>query len=288
MRTGNTRKIQHAMIREASVEGRFYPSGKETIFAQIAEIEGKKRYPDHAGQYRQTIGAILPHAGHVYSGYQTVPFFRLLRRREEIPETFVILHPNHTGTGPDVALDPHESWKNTAGSLSQDQELGDALGYPHNAAAHRNEHSAEVILPYLQYYFQDASFRVLPVCMKRQTREQAMELAHRLFLAQQELERNILLIASSDFSHFVSPETGKQYDQMVLDQVEAKDTDALEDTVVTNQISVCGYGPIMVLMRYADLVDKEYRTSILARGHSGEVYPSREVVDYISVLFYTE
>lgn len=276
------------MIREAAVEGRFYPSGKDPVFQQISEIERKARYPDFDGQYRQTIGAVVPHAGHVYSGYQTVPFFRLLRQRGENPETFVILHPNHTGTGPDIALDPHDSWKNSAGIVSLDQELGDVLGYPRDAGAHRNEHSAEVILPFVQYYFDDHPFRILPICMKRQTSEQASELAKKLFQAQQQHHRNIMVIASSDFSHFVSPGKGFQYDQMVLDQVESKDTDALEDTVVTNNISVCGYGPIMTLMNYAGLVSKDYRTTILARGHSGEVYPSREVVDYISVLFYIQ
>lgn len=276
------------MIREPSVEGRFYPFGKDTIFDQISEMERKARYPDHEGHYQTTIGAIVPHAGHVYSGYQTIPFFRLLRQRRELPETFIILHPNHTGTGPDIALDPHDSWKNSAGIVPQDQELGDALGYPYDEVAHRHEHSAEVIIPYLQYFFEGHPFRILPICMKRQTSEQAEELAKRLYSVRKHHQRNMMVIASSDFSHFVSPGKGFQDDQMVLDQLDARDTDALEDTVVTNNISVCGYGPIMTLMNYSGLVSKDYRTTILARGHSGEVYPSREVVDYISVLFYIE
>jgi AmmeMemoRadiSam system protein B len=274
------------MTREASVEGRFYPYGRESIFRQISEIEQKARYPDHEGKYHQTIGAVVPHAGHVYSGYQTVPFFRLLRKRDEWPETFVILHPNHTGTGPDIALDPHESWKNSVGTVPLDHVLGAELACPTDAGAHRNEHSAEVIIPYLQYYFGDHDFRILPVCMKRQTSEKAEALAARLFRAQQLHQRNIVVIASSDFSHFVSPEKGARYDQMVLDQVDNRATSAVEDTVVTNNISVCGYGPIMALMAYSGMISDAYQTTILARGHSGEVYPSREVVDYISILFY--
>jgi AmmeMemoRadiSam system protein B len=250
-------------------------------------MEGKARYPDHKGDYRQTIGAVIPHAGHVYSGYQTIPFFRLLRKREEWPETFIILHPNHTGTGPDIALDPNESWKNSAGSVQIDHEFGASLSYPSDANAHRNEHSAEVIITFLQYYFEGHNFRVLPVCMKRQTSEQAEELAARLISAQQQHHRNVQVIASSDFSHFVAPEKGARDDQMVLDQIESKDTGAVEDTVVGNHISVCGYGPIMTLMAYSGLISKAYQTAILARGHSGEVYPSRDVVDYISILFYS-
>jgi AmmeMemoRadiSam system protein B len=274
------------MIREASVEGRFYPYGKDSIFQQLSEIEKKARYSDHEGGYQRTLGAVVPHAGHVYSGYQTMPFFRLLRRREEWPETFVILHPNHSGAGPDIALDPHEAWHNSAGTVPVDHDLGASLSYPTDASAHRNEHSAEVIIPYLQYFFEGHDFRILPVCMKRQTSEQAETLAARLIRAQQLHQRNIMVIASSDFSHFVLPEKGAKYDQMVLDQIEAKETGAVEDTVVTNNISVCGYGPIMTLMAYAGMISNAYQTTILARGHSGEVYPSREVVDYISILFY--
>jgi len=276
------------MIKEASVEGRFYPYGKDTIFQQISEMEAKARYPDHAGDYRRTIGAVVPHAGHVYSGYQTIPFFRLLRKREEWPETFVILHPNHSGTGPEIALDPHEGWKNSIGTVPLDHAFGASLSYPSDASAHRNEHSAEVIVPYLQYYFENHNFHILPVCMKQQTSEQAEELAERLISAQRQHQRNIMVIASSDFSHFVVPDKGTSYDQMVLDQIETRDPGAVEDTVVSNNISVCGYGPIMTLMAYSGMISKEYCTSILARGHSGEVYPAREVVDYISILFYSE
>ncbi len=276
------------MIREAAVEGRFYPHGKEAIFQQIEELERASRYPDHEGTYDQTLGAVVPHAGHVYSGYQTIPFFRLLKKRGELPETFVIFHPNHTGSGPDIALDPHESWRNSAGTVAQDHALGTSLSYPFDAASHRNEHSAEVIIPFIQYYFQEHPFQILPVCMKRQTSEQAGELAGKLIRAQRQHHRNVMVIASSDFSHFIAPDKGSQQDQLVLDQMTAKDTAAVEDTVVTNNISVCGYGPIMTLMSYAGMTNQAYQTSILARGHSGEVYPSREVVDYISVLFYNE
>ena len=127
---------------------------------------------------------------------------------------------------------------------------------------------------------------ILPVCIKRQTTDHAIQLARELLIAKNKLSRKVMVIASSDFSHFVTPEKGLRNDQIVLDQIDAKDIVALEDTITTNQISVCGYGPIMTLMAYAAGIDPSYKTTILARGHSGEVYPSRDVVDYISILFY--
>ena len=79
-------------IRSAAVEGRFYPSTKSRIFDQIMDIEQSGRYPDPAISPSQVFGAVLPHAGHIYSGYQTIPFFQLIRRHRIFPDTFVIVH----------------------------------------------------------------------------------------------------------------------------------------------------------------------------------------------------
>ena len=101
-----------------------------------------------------------------------------------------------------------------------------------------------------------------------------------------ELKRDILILASSDFSHYVSPEYGKEMDDLVIKEILALNTAAVYKTVISNNISVCGYGPIMTLLEYAKLIDPEVEVKILRRGHSGEVMASREVVDYISMLVY--
>ena len=275
------------MIRKASFEGRFYPDTKESVFQLIAEIEKRGKYPDQADFPGRVTGAVLPHAAHMYSGYQTVPFFSYLQRKKNLPDTFVIINPNHTGRGPGISLDPHEAWQNSAGTISLDKELSANLPYQYDPDAQRNEHSAEVIIPFIQYYFGNDTVQILPVCMKEHTSAAARQLADDLHRAVSETGRNILLIASSDFSHFLTPEEGYNQDQMVLDTIMDRDIGGLERIVNEHHISVCGYGPIMTLMAYAGLDDKQYSTSVLARGHSGEVSPSREVVDYISILFHT-
>jgi MEMO1 family protein len=280
-------KIQKHMIRKASFEGRFYPDTKNSLFRLIAEIEKNEKYPVQDDFPGHVTGAVLPHAAHIYSGYQTVPFFRYLQSRGSSPDTFVIVNPNHTGRGSGIALDPHEAWKNTAGTIALDKELSANLPYQNDPDAQRNEHSAEVIVPFIQYYFGNDTVQILPVCMKEQTSAVARQLADDLYRAVSETGRNILLIASSDFSHFLTPEQGYRQDQMVLDAIMNRDIGGLERTVNKHYISVCGYGPIMTLMAYTGLVDKQYSANVLARGHSGEVSPSKEVVDYISILFHT-
>ena len=272
--------------RDPAVQGRFYPGTKDRIEELISQIEMQERYPAPDLLIHSVIGAVLPHAGHIYSGYQTIPFFQLLIKEKIRPDTFVIVHPSHSGFGEPVCLDDSNSWKNALGSIELDMDFGSLLELPESGTAHAHEHSGEVILPFIQYYFKGHPFRIVPICMSDQSFESASELGNRIFRASQRLEKQIMVLASSDFSHFLSSEDGYKADQPVVDAITSGDIEGVYKAVKQRRISVCGYGPIMTLMAYSALVDPDYNTYTLARGHSGEVSPSSEVVDYISFLMY--
>ena len=274
-------------IRKAAVEGRFYPSTKSRIFDQIMEIEQSGRYPEPKISPRKVFGAVLPHAGHIYSGYQTIPFFQLIRRHRIFPDTFVIVHPNHSGFGKALAIDEAELWSNAIGEVPVDRELALAMNLPFDSQAHAREHSAEVIIPFMQYFLADHPFSIVPICMMDQGYKSASLVADSINKAVAKTGRKIMLIASCDFSHFLPPEEGAALDQEVLDSILKKDAPGVEQAVIEKRISVCGYGPIMSLMEYAGLQEKKYNIEILARGHSGEVAPSQDVVNYISIMAYT-
>ncbi len=273
-------------IRSAAVEGRFYPSTKSRIFDQIMDIEHSGRYPEPDLSPKKVFGAVLPHAGHIYSGYQTIPFFQLLRRHSLFPDTFVIVHPNHSGHGAPLAIDDTEIWSNSIGQVSVDTEFARAMDLPFDPRAHAREHSAEVIVPFIQYFLSEHPFSIVPVCMMDQTHKNAALVAEQTILAQKKTGRKIMLIASCDFSHFLPPSEGAELDQLILDQILVGNANEVERTVRDKRISVCGYGPIMSLMEYAGSQSPDYQVKILARGHSGEVSPSPEVVDYISLIAY--
>ena len=273
------------MIRDAAVQGRFYPSGKKSILKGIKQLEERAMFPLPPINEKDIIGAILPHAGHIYSGHETVPLFKYLNVKQVLPDTIVILHPNHSGFGPTIAMDDNLHWKNDVGEMSIDSELASQLDYPRDRSAHENEHSAEVLIPFIQHYLPYDDLMILPLCLQHINGEMARKLAGDIYAGANFLSRNILVIASSDFSHFLSPEEGFKRDQKVLSMIDKKDIDGVVETVIENRISVCGYSPIMVLMAYAELVDPAYSSRIVARGHSGDVHPSNEVVDYISMLF---
>jgi AmmeMemoRadiSam system protein B len=145
------------------------------------------------------------------------------------------------------------------------------------------EHSSEVMLPMLQYFF-DYSFQIVPITLSNQSFKNAKSLAFKIKETAQKLNRKILLIASSDFSHFLSPEKGKEMDDIVLRNILLLDSAEIEKVVRNKNISVCGYGPIMTLIEYSKLLSDKPKAEILKRGHSGEIIPSSEVVDYISIL----
>ncbi len=273
-------------IRNAAVEGRFYPSTKNRIFDQIMEIEQSGRYPEPEVSPGKVYGAVLPHAGHLYSGYQTIPFFQLIRRHRIFPDTFVIVHPNHSGFGKPLAIDEATLWSNSIGEVPVDRELADAMDLPFDLKAHAREHSAEVIIPFMQYFLADHAFSIVPVCMMDQSFKNAALVAERIKRGVAKTGRKIMLIASCDFSHFLPPAKGAALDQTVLDNILDRNASGVEQAVIKNRISVCGYGPIMSLMEYARSREKKYKIEILARGHSGEVVSSQEVVDYISIMAY--
>ena len=272
--------------RNPVVEGQFYPNSKDQIFGQIRDMEKRHRYPEIDMDPSRIFGAVLPHAGHPYSGYQTIPFFHLLNKLELYPDTFVIVHPNHSGFGSELAIDDSDLWGNSIGDVPLDREFAEALSLPFDHLAHSREHSAEVIVPFLQYFLPSYPFSIVPICMLDQSYHSASRVAGQIGKAVAHTNRHVMVIASSDFSHFLTPDEGETRDQLVLHEIFGRNTAGIEETVKQHQVSVCGYGPIMALMEYSESLYVDYQVQILARGHSGEVIPSREVVDYISLILY--
>jgi AmmeMemoRadiSam system protein B len=275
-------------IRKPAVAGRFYPNNKTELTRLLDKIlKAEKNKIDLSYAEKIIFGAVVPHAGYMFSAYQAIHFFELLRHTNKQYDTFVIVNPNHTGLGREIALVSHDFWETPLGLVSVDHEFADELGLPVSDIAHEREHAGEVMLPLLQHFI-DYDFKIVPITLSDQTVDNAKLLAHKIIESEQKLSRKICVIASSDFSHFLSPEEGKFFDQKVLDKISEKDIEGIFSEVRKYKISVCGFGPIMCLMEYSRLKNKNYQSKILARGHSGEIIPSNEVVDYISILFYDD
>jgi len=268
--------------REPAVAGMFYPANPNALSDQISDLlkSEKGRIKVELAK-PEIIGGIVPHAGYIYSGYEAVHFFELIRQSGKQFETVVILNPDHQGFSPAFATPPHDEWITPLGSVEIDKEL--ASFFPTSQIAHRDEHSAEVMLPFIQTFFKN--IKILPISIGRPTPDVAKQLAQIINKAREETGKRLLIIASSDFSHYVSPEKGKILDDIAIDQIQKLDSEGLFQTIRKNGITVCGYGPIMTLIEYSLIITEKPKVNIAARGNSGKNSPSNSVVDYVTIIF---
>jgi len=272
--------------REPYVSGRFYPDDKVELENMINEIhEKEKKYINQYQENINIIGGIVPHAGYMFSGYEAVHFFDIIRKNIIKYDTIIILNPSHTGYGKDISLDSNDVWKTPLGEINIDKEFYLNLKFEESEEAHKYEHSGEVILPLLQYFLK-YEFKIVPITIKKQSYINAKIIADELKRVSEFLNRKILIIASSDFSHYVTPEFGEKMDNILIENILKFNSKKIYEDVFANDISVCGFGPIMVLLEYAKNIIKTPNIEILKRGNSGEIIPSDEVVDYISFIVY--
>jgi MEMO1 family protein len=273
-------------VRHATVAGSFYPDAPEAISHLLDQVvrQEQKNFRSKI-QPKEVIGGIVPHAGYIYAANEAVHFFHFLRNASATYDTILILNPCHYNADADISLDSNDVWETPAGQVPVDTEFMRFLDIPISEVAQEREHSAEVILPYLQFFLK-YKFKIVPISMLKQSYKCASSLAEKIYKANQVLKRKIAIIASSDFSHQVKPEVGFYNDNLVINRILNNSIRGLYDTIHENSISVCGYGPIMTLMFYSRMINPSYKVEILARGDSSKSSESELVVDYVSALFY--
>ena len=237
--------------RSPAVAGRFYPDSPSEITSLLDQVVSKEHKTiNRSLAVKYILGGVVPHAGYMFSAYQAMHFFEILKESGRKPQTFIIINPNHTGYGKEISLDDHDAWETPYGNVNIDLDFCRETGFEWSADAHKFEHSGEVLVPMLQYTF-DHPFKIVPITLSVQNQANARLIANTLFSVSERLQRDICLLASSDFSHYVNPETGKKLDDFVLNEILQVNPEGVYEQVKAKNISVCGFGPIMSLMYYA-------------------------------------
>lgn len=276
-------------IRKAVFAGRFYPKDPVELNRLMDSLlKSEEPAINHMLAKNHIIGAVVPHAGFVYSGYHAIHAYQIFANSNQHFDTVVIINPNHTGCGiGDFNLSGASQWQTPYGILNQDMELISSLDIETYDSAHNQEHSGEVQLPFL-YKFMPEKFNIAMITMNQQTPDAASELARKIFNAANKIQRKLLLIASSDFTHYESARIGREKDQFLIDQIIKLDSSECFNQVKKRHITACGYGPIMTLIEYAKLAATKPKMTVLRRGNSGEISYSDRVVNYASILCYEE
>jgi len=271
--------------RPPSVCGTFYPGDPEKLKQILNRASEDQKDKVNSLNFKHfIIGGVVPHAGLIYCARQAVHFFEHYRRSGQQADTIVILHPNHMGVGPDVSVDGFDFWETSLGKIPVDTEFASALRLPFSPEAQEREHSAEVIVPYIQHFLHQG-IKIVSINIFEQEPNVAGLLAKTIHQAAFRLKKEVLIIASSDFSHFLTPERMKIQDKYVMDEILKKNSVGVFNAVMEHEVTVCGYGPIMTLMEYSKLLDPNYNIHLLHEGHSGQIAESKKVVSYKSLLF---
>ena len=270
-------------LRTPAVAGRFYPGRAEELLREIRE------YTAPVETRRITaIGCVAPHAGYVYSGGVAGAVYSRL----EIPGRAVILCPNHTGKGRPLAVMANTAWQTPLGEVAADAELGAELlgrfpGLQEDSAAHRGEHAIEVQLPFLQERRRDLS--IVPIVIGTSNFDVLRGLGEALadVLADREEENHdekVLIIASSDMNHYESDATTRVKDHKAIERVLAMDAHGLWEVVMNEDVSMCGFGPTVVMLTAAKLLGATSAT-LVKYATSGDVSGDYEsVVGYAGII----
>jgi AmmeMemoRadiSam system protein B len=226
-------------MRTPAVSGQFYPRGKNDLRKEISRC-----FANIPLKERSVFGAVVPHAGYMYSGTTAAHVYSVLPEAD----TFVLIGPNHTGYGSPVSVSS-EIWSTPFGEVNSDLEFIKALPkkiIDTDESAHRYEHSLEVQLPFLQHRFSD--FRIVPICMGMQDEETALEVGGEISEAVLKVKRKVVIIASSDFSHYKLDKVARGDDAYFIDPILELDTQEFYCRLYERAASVCGYGPIAAMV----------------------------------------
>ncbi len=255
--------------RAASVAGQFYPSTPDSLSAQIDSFLSDEKK-------EKAIAALCPHAGYMYSGAVAGAVYSRL----DIPGKIVLLGPNHTGYGPQFSIMTEGAWEVPNGLLSVDTELAQRIldqvpFFTADEAAHEYEHSIEVQLPFIARLRPDAS--IVPVTMMPALLDYLKKAGQAIASAISKENEDVLIIASSDMSHYVTEDMAKKKDSFAIEKILALDPRGLLETVTDNRISMCGYIPAIVMLYAAKMLGAtggqlvKYDTSASASGDYGQV-----------------
>ena len=270
-------------MRLPAVAGRFYPADPDDLRDMIGWCfshplgPGK---PGDVGSDRRISGIMSPHAGYVCSGMTAAHAYRALKE-DGLPDLYVIIGPDHYGTAMGRTVICSEDFSTPLGVCRSDREVCSRLSevFADDPRAHAREHAVEVQVPFIQYIDPDPS--IVAVSMGDQSLRAAAELAS--VLREACSDRDAVVIASTDMSHYIPKEEAGRLDGMVLDRVAAMDMEGMYRTVYGNRVSMCGYGPTATAMLWSE--GAEARVLRHTDSYDSLGMDSGAVVGYASAVF---
>ncbi len=229
------------MDRKPFFAGRFYAGSAEMLKSDLASFVPKTALKVNA------MAIISPHAGYMYSGKVAGEIFSKIN----LPDKFIILSPNHTGMGEKISLWPSGSWKTPLGKVKIDEDISKLITSKFKKAkedtkAHLMEHSLEVQIPFIQYFKDE--FSMVPITLAHLSLEDCRDLGKTLATVIKESDSNILMVSSTDMTHYEDAKTAEKKDMLALKQIEEINPEGLYNTVRKESITMCGVVPTTCML----------------------------------------
>jgi AmmeMemoRadiSam system protein B len=271
-----------ATIREPAVAGSFYPRARAELEGTLERLFGAASPPPVP---ERALGAVVPHAGYVYSGGVAARVYA----RISVPERIVILAPNHTGLGVPLSLyppGPGAAWRTPLGLAPIDEPLSHALRarceLEPDLLAHAREHAGEVQVPFIQRVRPDA--RIAAIVIGTHDPRRLERLGRGIAAALDDAAPEALIVASSDMNHYEPHARTLEKDELAIERILALDPAGLLETCIAHDISMCGVAPTAAML-WAALARGATRASLVDHRTSGEAFGDYDrVVGYAGIV----
>lgn len=265
------------MRRKPAVAGQFYHAASAKLDYQV------QQYTINNLPREDAIGVLSPHAGLIYSGAVAGEVYS----RIVSPDTFLLIGPNHTGIGSNMAIMSGGDWEIPTAVLRVDERLArkvisNAPSVSDDMQAHLFEHSIEVQLPFIASLSRSA--KIVPLTIMSATFDECRLLGEAIAKSIKEVSSRVVIVASSDMSHYISDSAARKKDKLAIDKMLSMDAEGLFSIVKKEQITMCGYLPATVMLVAArSLGAREAR--LIRYTTSGEISGDYDhVVGYAGII----
>lgn len=268
--------------RLACFAGSFYPDNPQILRSTVEAW----LHTEPSAPLTEPLVTLLPHAGHVYCGH----VIGATLARVRLPETLILLCPNHTGQGHPLAVWSEGAWQTPLGSVKVDTDAAAALlalgcGFAADTAAHAREHSLEVLLPFLQCHSPHSRIVPVSVALGDSTRLRTVGTALGHLLATRRSQGHPAgIIVSSDMNHFESQSITIHKDKLALSAILQLQPEKLLQNAIEHNISMCGVLPTVIAI-HAALAQKSCTAELVQHTTSAELTKDiHKVVGYCGLL----
>lgn len=271
-------------IRQAAVAGNFYPDNESALSGMVTDF-----LKDAVNEALPDItGLVCPHAGYIYSGQVAACSYKQVEGKKY--ETVIIIAPSHSEYFDFNSVFDGRAYRTPLGIVEVDTERAERLtgnvthkNYTRlSDSGHRREHSLEVQLPFLQTVLAD--FKIVPVVMGSQSKKNIESLGNAI--GEIFKDESILVIASTDLSHYHDYKTAATLDNSVIDYINSFETVQFADAVTSDKVEMCGGGPVAAAMIASRMLGAN-SSKVLCYKNSGDTSGDKSaVVGYLSAAFY--